>query len=205
MTSPTASDPSGTRVHADYRKWDGSPHWQSHGTLLGVDVHGCWVGFPRGTHFERPGAAFDLERDSVSLFPAATGFTPAFNEPTGSPELVQVYVDITTAPVWSRTDDGGWRVTMIDLDLDVVQRANGFLYVDDEDEFLDHQRRFGYPEEVVRRAEDDTRRVFGAIRDGRGPFDDTGWRWMRRLHPGTTDGTSYGQDADGTESVVGIE
>lgn len=180
MTTPTAADRSGTPVHVDYRKWNGSPHWQSDGTLLGVDEHGCWVGFPQSTHFERPGAAFDLDRDSVSLFPAA-GYTPAFNRPTERPEQVLVYVDITTPPVWSRTDDGGWLVTMIDLDLDVVQRANGFIYVDDEDEFEEHQRQFGYPEDVIRQAEHDTRAVFEALHDGQAPFDDTGWQWMRQL------------------------
>jgi uncharacterized protein len=180
MTTPTASDPSGTPVHVDYRKWDGTPHWQSDGLLLGVDEHGRWVGFPEGTHFERPGAAFDLDCDSVSLFPD-TGYTPAFNQATGSAEQVLVYVDTTTPPVWTRTDDGGWHVTMIDLDLDVVQRANGFLYVDDEDEFAEHQEQFGYPDDVIRQAEADTRAVFESVRDGRAPFDGTGRRWMQKL------------------------
>lgn len=179
MTLPTASD-CGALVHTDFRKWDDTSHWQSYGTLLGVDQHGCWVGYPQGTHFERPGAAFDLECDSVSLFPAG-GNTPAFNAPTGRAEQVVVYVDITTPPVWSRTEDGGWRVTMIDLDLDIVQRANGFLFVDDEDEFLDHQRAFGYPDDVVRGAEAEARVVFEALREHRGPFGDAGALWLRRL------------------------
>lgn len=181
MTSPTAATPTGAPVHADYRKWDGSPHWQSVGTLLGVDEHGVWVGFPDGTHFERPGAAFDLDRDSVSLFPDA-GFTPAFNA-GGGPDAMSVYVDITTRPVWSRTDDG-WRVTMIDLDLDVIQRNNGLIYVDDEDEFAEHRTKFGYPPEVVEQAEADTRAVFAALRDRVAPFDDTGWQWLDRLTDG---------------------
>ncbi|WP_446665505.1 DUF402 domain-containing protein [Flexivirga sp. B27] len=180
MTSPSAADPVGARVHADYRKWDGSPHWQSDGTLLGVDEHGVWVAFPQGTHFERPGRAFDIECNSVSLFPTA-GFTPAFNDAADGTEQVTVYVDITTPPTWSRSDDGVWRVTMIDLDLDVVQRANGVTYVDDEDEFLDHQREFGYPEDVVHDAEAGTRAVFEAVRDGRSAFDGTGRRWLRTL------------------------
>lgn len=186
MPAPTSADDLGAIVHADYRKWDGSPHWQSYGTLLGVDEHGVWVGFPAGTHFERPGAAFDIGVDSVSLFPDA-GYTPAFNKRASSPvesvnefDGVQVYVDTTTTPVWSRTPDG-WRVTMIDLDLDVVQRVSGVLFVDDEDEFTDHQSKFGYPAEVVARAEADTRAVFEAIRDGRAPFDGTGWQWLDRL------------------------
>lgn len=180
MTTPVGPDSPGTPVHVDYRKWDGSPHWQSDGTVLGADEHGCWVGFPQGTHFERPGAAFDIECDSVSLFPDA-GYTPAFNQPGGRPEQVVVYVDITTPPVWSRAADGGWQVTMIDLDLDVVQRANGFTYVDDEDEFAEHQRKFGYPDDVIQQAEADTRAVFDTLRDSRAPFDDTGRQWMHRL------------------------
>ena len=147
---------------------------------MGADEHGCWVGFPEATHFERPGAAFDLDCDSVSLFPD-TGHTPAFNQATGRAEQVLVYVDITTPPVWSRTDGGSWHVTMIDLDLDVVQRANGFLYVDDEDEFAEHQRQFGYPDDVIRRAQADTRAVFDGLRDGLAPFDGTGRRWMQQL------------------------
>lgn len=180
MTSPTADTPTGALVHADYRKWDGSPHWQSVGILLGVDEHGVWVGAPRGTHMERPGRAFDLDRDSVSLFPDA-GFTPAFNA-GGRPEQISVYVDITTRPEWTRTEDG-WRVTTIDLDLDVVQHVDGFTFVDDEDEFAEHQREFGYPAEVVAQAEADTRAVFAAIRERRAPFDGTGWRWLDQLSP----------------------
>lgn len=181
MPSPTAATPPGSAVHADYRKWDGSPHWQSVGTLLGVDEHGVWVGFPQGTHFERPGRAFDLERDSVSLFPDA-GFTPAFNA-GGNADQVSVYVDTTTHPQWTPTVDG-WRVTMIDLDLDVIQRNNGLIYVDDEDEFAEHQRQFGYPPDVAAQAEADTRAVFTALRDHLAPFDDTGWRWMKRVTAG---------------------
>ncbi|MBB2890878.1 DUF402 domain-containing protein [Flexivirga oryzae] len=178
MTHPDSSAAPGTPVHADYRKFDGTPHWQADGLLLGVDEHGVWVGFPTGTHFERPGAAFDMECDSVSLFPDA-GFTPAFND-VSDPERVQVYVDTTTPPSWSRTEHG-WRVTMIDLDLDVVRRRNGFIYVDDEDEFLDHQKEFGYPPDLVEGAESTTRAVFTALRDARAPFDDSGWRWLAAL------------------------
>ena len=160
MSVPDPTTPRGTIVHADYRKWDGSPHWQSVGYLLGVDGHGSWVAYPQGTHFERPGAAFDLECDSVSLFPDA-GFTPAFNAATGA-DQVQVYVD-----------------------LDVIQRKNGFSYVDDEDEFLVHQRKFGYPADVIAQAEADTRNVFAALRDRRGPFDGSGWRWLGLLREHT--------------------
>jgi protein associated with RNAse G/E len=42
---------------------------------------------------------------------------------------------------------------MVDLDLDVIRvRATGSVEVVDEDEFAEHQVRYGYPEDVVRRA-----------------------------------------------------
>ena len=91
-----------------------------------------------------------------------------------------MYVDTTTRPTWSRIDTG-WQVTMIDLDLDVVQRRNGFTYVDDEDEFLEHQKEFGYPPEVVAAAESDTRAVFAALRDAQAPFDGSGRQWLAAL------------------------
>ncbi|NNG40344.1 YgaC family protein [Flexivirga sp. ID2601S] len=173
----------GTPVHVDYRKWDGSPHWQSDGVVAGVDEHGVWVAVPAGTHFERPGAAFDINCDSISLFPDA-GWTPAFNDQAEA-QRIAVYVDITTTPTWSY-DESGWRVTMIDLDLDVIQRVDGFTFVDDEDEFAEHRRQFGYPDDVVARAEQDTRQVFRAVRDRSGAFDGTGWDWLRRFQAGRT-------------------
>ncbi|WP_265447483.1 DUF402 domain-containing protein [Flexivirga meconopsidis] len=180
-TSPDRPTEPGTPVHVDYRKWDGSPHWQSEGLVAGVDEYGVWVAVPAGTHFERPGAAFDIGCDSVSLFPDA-GWTPAFNDQFAA-ERIAVYVDITTVPSWTY-DGGRWRVTMIDLDLDVIQRVDGFTFVDDEDEFAEHQKQFGYPVEVVVRAEQDTRAVFRAVRDRTGPFDGTGWEWLRRFQAG---------------------
>ena len=38
---------------------------------------------------------------------------------------------------------------MVDLDLDVVVTREGHLYVDDEDEFAEHQVALGYPPEVI--------------------------------------------------------
>ena len=41
---------------------------------------------------------------------------------------------------------------MVDLDLDVVRhRDSGVAELLDEDEFLEHQRRYGYPDDVIHR------------------------------------------------------
>ena len=58
-----------------------------------------------------------------------------------------VYVDITTVPVWS-----GDTVTAVDLDLDVVRGWTGRVWVDDEDEFAAHRVRYAYPSDLVRLA-----------------------------------------------------
>jgi hypothetical protein len=61
------------------------------------------------------------------------GGSRAFNS---APSALDIYVDITDAPVWPTAHE----VTMVDLDLDVVRvRATGAVEVVDEDEFAEHQ------------------------------------------------------------------
>jgi protein associated with RNAse G/E len=40
-------------------------------------------------------------------------------------------------------------VTMIDLDLDVIKRRDGTVFIDDEDEFAEHQVKYAYPADVI--------------------------------------------------------
>ena len=71
-------------------------------------------------------------------------------------------------------------MTAVDLDLDVVRRTDGTVYVDDEDEFAEHRVSFGYPPEVVELAEESCRWVLGHVRDATGPFGAVGEAWMDR-------------------------
>lgn len=169
----------GQPVHVDFRKWDGTPHWQHDAVELGTDAFGDWIGIPQGTHFERPGAAFDIESDSVMLFPRAR-YVASVNDVT-VPGLIEVYVDITTVPVREQVD-GVETFRMIDLDLDVVQRVGEPVYLDDEDEFAQHRREFGYPEEVVHASERTAAEVLDAVRRQHGPFAPAIARgWFARL------------------------
>jgi protein associated with RNAse G/E len=59
---------------------------------------------------------------------------------------------------------------MVDLDLDVILRADGNLILDDEDEFDEHRVALGYPDDVVRLARDSSREVLDAIALGVEPF-----------------------------------
>ena len=69
---------------------------------------------------------------------------------------------------------------MVDLDLDVVLTRAGHLFVDDEDEFAEHQVELGYPAEVVALAERWRDLVLSAVAAGDEPFGTVGHEWLRR-------------------------
>lgn len=56
---------------------------------------------------------------------------------------------------------------MVDLDLDVILTREGHLFLDDEDEFEQHQVELGYPPDVVALAERTSLEVIRAVGEGR--------------------------------------
>ena len=168
----------GRPVRVLTRKWGDQPHWEFDTVRLGTDRHGSWLGIPAGTRLARPGASYVSDRPQVTLVPDGEPFVASFCEPGGS-SFFQTYVDITTVPVWE-----GDRVTMVDLDLDVIRRWDGHVWVDDEDEFDDHRARWGYPEDVVATALASTASVRAAVAAREAPYDDaTTRRWLAALTP----------------------
>jgi protein associated with RNAse G/E len=89
------------------------------------------------------------------LFPRDQWFTAIFND---EPRSTEIYCDITT-PVEFSEDV----VTMIDLDLDVIKKRDGTVLVDDEDEFAEHQVKYGYPADVIATAQETCDRLVGAV------------------------------------------
>ena len=159
-------------------KWGDRPHWEFDAVLLGSDTHGDWIGIPRGTFMSRPGAEYVAPVDQVGLVPAPgpderRGWLATFHA-VGGP--VQVYVDMTTPPVWD-----GPVLRAVDLDLDVVRGRTGRVWVDDEDEFAEHRVRFGYPEEVARLAMASCDRVRAAVLAGHAPYDGSSVGWFDLL------------------------
>jgi protein associated with RNAse G/E len=80
---------------------------------------------------------------------------------------------MTTPPAWSPDGD---HVTMVDLDLDVVRTRTGQVYVDDEDEFAQHQVQLGYPADVVALAQGSCEEVLAAVRAEQAPFSPQVWQ-----------------------------
>lgn len=90
---------------------------------------------------------------------------------------VDTYVDITTPPIW--TDDA---VTCVDLDLDVVRRIDATVFIDDEDEFAEHQHTLGYPTEVIDRARASAATVVRGVKADQTPFNRAvAARWITKL------------------------
>lgn len=155
-----------------FRKWDGSPHWVHDEIVLGQDECGTWIGQRAGMGSERPGSSYLAESPNVTVLPPGAGWVATMFDDT-HPSGTEIYVDLVA-------DLDVARLTAIDMDLDVVLQR-GRLWIDDEDEFEQHQVELGYPADVVARCREDADRVLAMIRDGAPPFDGRAARWLEVL------------------------
>ena len=175
----------GGTVDVRMTKWGDRPHWSFASIYLGDDEHGTWLGFPRGTRMTRPGAEYVSPTDQLGLVPlsslpaAERGWLTTFHGPGGP---LSVYVDITAPPTWD-----GPTVTACDLDLDVVRELDGRVWVDDEDEFAEHQVSLGYPAEVIADARASCDRLVALVGGGHPPYDGSSGPWFDVLHRWSTD------------------
>ena len=160
-------------VRLVYTKFDGSLHWHLTMRRLGEDDHGVWLGAPAGATMRKGDGPDVLIRHAhVILVPRDAWWTAVFN---GEPDTADMYCDIASPATW--TDAG--EVTMIDLDLDVLRRrADRSVVLLDEDEFAEHQVRYGYPPEVISAASDAARWLAAAISSGQEPFASVYLGWL---------------------------
>ena len=164
-----------------FTKWGDRPHWEVTLTRLGQDPYGVWLGGRTGVTFSRPDVSFETTGPLAVLVPHDRPWVATFcgAKDAGHLHDCMVYVDMTTPAVWS---EDGSDVTMVDLDLDVFQRQDGSVHVDDEDEFATHQVELGYPPDVIAMAEQSRDETAHAIRGGIAPFDEvTRTPWLARL------------------------
>ena len=153
-----------------YTKWGDRPHWAFDVQPLGDDHHGHWFGMPPGTPQQRADEPpVILAHDCVMLVPRVGDYTAFWN----ADDPVELYVDVTTAPVLS-TD----LVTAVDLDLDVIRLRDGTVKLIDEDEFELHQVRYAYPAPVIDAAQTTARWLVSAITARTEPFDTAGPAWL---------------------------
>ena len=167
----------GSPVRVQFTKWGGRRHHGADVVYLGADDHGDWLGDAIGNQWSGGPKSFVSITDNVLFVPRDRGLTAMFY--TDHPEQeFELYVDITTVPVWD-----GAVVTAVDLDLDVIRRFDGSWYVDDEDEFAEHQVTYGYPADLVAAAQVECTRVSDEIRSEAALFADARanpWRAVLR-------------------------
>jgi hypothetical protein len=170
----------GYPVRIEMEKWGARAHWEFDAVWLGTDEHGDWLGIPAGSSMSRPGLDLVSQNDQVGLvphrdLPSDERWWVATFHADPTPRVME-YVDIATPPRWD-----GNVVRTVDLDLDVIRLVGGEVYVDDEDEFAEHQVDLGYPPEIVARAEASRDRVHAAILAEDPPYDGSHERWLAIL------------------------
>ncbi|MGH8911736.1 MAG: DUF402 domain-containing protein [Acidimicrobiia bacterium] len=161
------------RVTVQYFKFPHDLHWRHDLAWLGEDAHGVWLGAEVGTTVQRGvEPPIIMTRRFVQLITPDRWWTALFNGP-GDHDMA-VYVDVTTVPRWVGPD----RVELIDLDLDVIRRWDGSVYIDDEDEFEEHRVARAYPPRMVASARASAARLVLDIESLVSPFDGTGEKWL---------------------------
>lgn len=169
------TEPFGTLVRVEYTKYDGSPHRGYPAVRLGDDEHGTWLGVPGPEFIEATGAMeFKYQDPYVLLVPRDAWWTAMFNTPG---RRTEVYCDIATPATWSPN-----HVHFADLDLDVRRRRDtGVVELLDEEEFEEHRRQFGYPEEVIAEARAAAGWLVTALSTGAQPFAGGYHRWLDQV------------------------
>lgn len=147
-------------------KYDGSRHYDYRGRLVDEVPGLLRVVIEAGTPFVSYRAESAMRSSMTQLFFTDHWFNVFHNHrPIGRQGMLS-YANVGT-PVRLDDDTLHW----VDLDLDVLQTQGRGLYVDDEDEFEEHQRRMAYPDEVIRRALEAKDQLLDLAREGGFPFD----------------------------------
>jgi hypothetical protein len=165
-------------VDVDLRKWIERPHWRFSAEHLGRDEYGTWLGADVPTPYTGPRGAGVWPHAFVALVPTGEWWVAAWNDEREG--AIEVYVDVTTEPRWLTEN----HVTAIDLDLDVVRRRDGTVFLDDVDEFEEHQLRYGYPVDMVDKAIATSKVLMEAVESRREPFSRIGPSWLAKLLAG---------------------
>jgi uncharacterized protein len=163
-------------VRVIYRKYDGSLHWHMEQGRLGSDEYGTWLGAPPGSPAQRGDEPPVIsERAQVMLIPGGDARWTLSCYDAGA--WTELYIDITTPPRWTAAD----QVEMVDMDLDVVRRFDGTAEILDEDEFAEHQVKYGYPAAEIEACERAAAWLLSAVRAYSEPFGEVCRGWLSRL------------------------
>lgn len=150
-------------------------HWGFEAHFLGEDEYGEWMAVPAGTmRWKGEETVRPTQEDAVFCAPRNAWWHLHYN---GATTRFSHFVDIVTPAAWVSDN----RYEMIDLDLDVVRSQDGAVHIEDEDEFEVHQVEYGYTDEMIRRAVEETDRVVLALEASQEPFFNVAESWLKRV------------------------
>jgi protein associated with RNAse G/E len=157
------------------RKWGDVAHWRFPVERLGTDEFGTWLGAVPPTPYTGPRGAGAWTHNFVMCIPSDAWWVATFNAYT-TDLGARIYVDMTTVPVWLSDT----HVQAIDLDLDVIRTWSDEVIIDDEDEFAEHQVKYGYPPDIVDAARASCDEIFERVSLRDEPFGEVGTSWLKR-------------------------
>lgn len=151
-------------IWLERRKWPDISHYRHHAWPLGEDEHGLWLELKVGDAVYRDEELLFHGKDGGLMLvpPSESGWLAWF---TGG-DRFELYVDIVCGV---ERRDG--EITMVDLDFDVIRWRDGRVELVDEDEFVEHRLRYGYPDDVAEGAIAASQAVLASVQRGDAPFD----------------------------------
>ncbi|MBT8214408.1 MAG: DUF402 domain-containing protein [Acidimicrobiia bacterium] len=160
----------GTPYTLQFLKRPETLHWRLDTLFVGRDEHGTWLASPTGTVAQKGTAEpKSIRNRGVHLVPDGAWWVFSFH-PTS--DTATHFLDIAT-PATFEAD----RVTMVDLDLDVIRFSDGRVILDDEDEFAEHQVTLEYPSAWIEAASGAAAWGVDAITRDVEPFCRVAHRW----------------------------
>lgn len=154
----------------DFIHWGFEAHW------LGEDEWGDWIAVPEGaTRWKGEEKMGPTDVHAVFCAPRGGWWHLHYNG--SNHHTYSHFIDIVTPPMWVSDN----RYEMVDLDLDVAVYHDGTVEIQDEDEFAVHQVRYGYTDEMIERAVDETQRIVKALGIREEPFFNVAAGWLHRL------------------------
>ncbi|HNO65629.1 MAG TPA: DUF402 domain-containing protein [Tepidiformaceae bacterium] len=156
----------GSRALLRATKYDGTAHWIQPFQVVSDDGNLLIAAYRARTPIYTSRGEFRSPYDSLVYFWRDRWYN-VFRLSRPGCGLALWYCNITTPPSFD-----GSQIGYIDLDLDVTVRPNGSIELLDQDEFDAHQTKYGYPEEVIERAETAARDLMALARQRGYPFSE---------------------------------
>jgi uncharacterized protein len=156
----------GARILLRATKYDGAAHWIQPFTVVSDDGNLLVASYRARTPIYTSRGEFRSPYDSCVYFWRDRWFN-VFRLSKPRCGIALWYCNVTTPPVLE-----GNQLRYVDLDLDVAVRPDGCIELLDSDEFEEHQRKYGYPQDVVDKAKRAAESVAVLAQRREFPFDE---------------------------------